>query len=61
MVKNWEVFLGQKIKLVYDDGEQPFIKVGILEDVGAEFLIIKTDLGDQVVAISRIIRLEVLE
>lgn len=60
MVNGWSKFLGKNLKIVFDDGANASIKVGILKEVSDEFLIIKTSQGEQIIATSRIVRVEVL-
>lgn len=54
-------YVGKRIKIIFDDGNKIVTKFGKLQSNDQNFLVFRSELGEEVVPINRIIRLEVLE
>lgn len=55
-----EGYLKKRIKLIYDDGNRITTKRGILISVN-DFIVIKTEEGDEAISRDRVIRMELSE
>jgi hypothetical protein len=60
-MKDLTALIGKKIKAAYQDDNKVSIKVGYLEGFDANFLFLKTIVGTEALAISKVFRLEVIE
>lgn len=60
-MKDLTALMGKKLKVAYQDDTKVSIKIGFLEGFDTNFLFLKTVIGTEALAISKIFRLEVME
>lgn len=60
-MEGWTKFIGRNVKIVFDDSKNASIKLGKIISANDSYIFLETDYGEEVIAISRIVRLELLD